>query len=558
MFCKNNTQQFSLNDPLITMPKYLKEILAKGWAHLFQEYIFPNINEERFSVLYSDNPATRPNSPVNILIALLILKELFNHTDEELIGSLHFDMRYQYAVRTTSFERQPVSVNTLYNFRKRLYDYEQATGIDLLQQEVEEQAKLIAKYLEVDSKKVRMDSFMVSSSSKKLSRIELIYTVNARVVKSLDKIDPKIIPSECKAYLEKGHKNATVYRTRDQEAESKLEFLLRHSQDLYNAGLKAGEHVTTTEEFQHLERMLKEQLKQDEAGKQIPKKGSEISSESLQNPTDPDATYRKKYGDNIGYVANVVEAMDDENSVIIHYDLKPNTYSDSAFADDVIEKLTQELHEEENRRQVLIDGAYYEQEKAEKASDKGIDLIPGELVGRKPNEEKISYAQFSVNEDENRVEQCPSGKTPIDSSYNEKNNSYTAKFDKEHCNNCSKRKNCPVKDQKKNTVVRFTKKRYKTDQQRIRMKEQEYIELTNQRAGVEGIPSVFRRTYAIDHMPVRGLVRSKFWFGAKILAYNTKKLLKKGLSLGKRYFFACYKAFNRHDIQVNMYFIFEK
>ena len=59
------------------------------------------------------------------------------------------------------------------------------------------------------------------------------------------------------------------------------------------------------------------------------------------------------------------------------------------------------------------------------------------------------------------------------------------------------------------------------------MKTKEYINLTNQRAGVEGIPSVFRRVYNVDNMPVRGLVRSKIWFEFKIAASNVKKLFKR-------------------------------
>jgi hypothetical protein len=54
----------------------------------------------------------------------------------------------------------------------------------------------------------------------------------------------------------------------------------------------------------------------------------------------------------------------------------------------------------------------------------------------------------------------------------------------------------------------------------------EYIELANQRAGIEGLPSVFRRIYNVDSMPVRGELRSKIWFGFKVLASNVKKLIK--------------------------------
>ena len=120
MFCKNNAQQTTFLDPVAQMPKYLQDILKKSWAQAFRDYIFPQINEERFSVIYSSNHASRPNTPINIIIALLMIKEIFQQTDEELIGSLHFDIRYQYALYTTNYEKQPVSINTLTNLEIEL------------------------------------------------------------------------------------------------------------------------------------------------------------------------------------------------------------------------------------------------------------------------------------------------------------------------------------------------------------------------------------------------------------------------------------------------------
>ncbi|MBF0282895.1 MAG: transposase [Magnetococcales bacterium] len=43
----------------------------------------------------------RPNVPVAILVSLSVLKEMFDLTDEALMGSLHFDMRYHYALDLT-------------------------------------------------------------------------------------------------------------------------------------------------------------------------------------------------------------------------------------------------------------------------------------------------------------------------------------------------------------------------------------------------------------------------------------------------------------------------
>ncbi|WP_054744056.1 transposase [Cellulosilyticum ruminicola] len=47
---------------------------------------------------------------VNVLVGLHILKENFSVSDEDLIGALNFDMRFQFALGTTSYEKQPVSL----------------------------------------------------------------------------------------------------------------------------------------------------------------------------------------------------------------------------------------------------------------------------------------------------------------------------------------------------------------------------------------------------------------------------------------------------------------
>lgn len=530
---KKYFQQMSLNDAVFNMPKYLQKTLYESWAQPFQEVIFPAINEDRFSVLYSDKPS-RPNSPVNVIPGALILKEIFQLSDEELIGSIYFDTRFQYALRLTSEDRPPISINSFTNFRVRNYDYYEQTGIDLIQEEIEDLSKLIADVLEIKGDKVRVDSLMIASSCRNLSRIELVYTVNAHFIKKLDKIDKALIPEECLVYLEKGHKNETIYKTRDKSSESKLEFLLKQSKLLYDAALEVNSKITDTEEFMMLKRMPGEQTKNDDddfdnltPNEIEPKENSEISPDSLQNPSDPDATYRYKYGDNIGYTANLVEQFDDENGIIKTYDLKPNIYSDQQFSNDTIEKLSVEQNQNEIL-QMLIDGTYFSIDLAKKALSKGIELIPGELTGRKPDDSKLSYGStFIVDKKENVISSCFKGHEPVSTNYDEEKEIYTAKFSKDICAECECIELCRIKVQKQINTVRFSKKRYMSDTIREKMDTKEYTQLANQRAGVEGLPSVFRRCYNVDRMPIRGLVRSKIWFGFKVAASNVKKLFKR-------------------------------
>jgi len=118
---------------------------------------------------------------------------------------------------------------------------------------------------------------MVSSSCKKLSRIELVYSVNSRLIKSINKINPVLIDEELKPYLEKGHKNDTIYRTRDLQADSKLSILIKQFKLLYDISLKAREIVTSTEEFQLLKRLIECQAVEDRANNLAPKDSKRIS-----------------------------------------------------------------------------------------------------------------------------------------------------------------------------------------------------------------------------------------------------------------------------------------
>ncbi|WPX08319.1 transposase [Anaerocellum danielii] len=140
-----------------------RKFVLNSWAKDFAEIIFPTINERWFSVLYGDNPPSRPNSPANAIIVALIL----NLTDDELLASILCDVRFQYALHTTSFKSKPFSDRTFRRFRERLYLYNLETGRDLLHEEMEAMANVFVKYFDIGPSVKRMDSIMVLSSCKK-------------------------------------------------------------------------------------------------------------------------------------------------------------------------------------------------------------------------------------------------------------------------------------------------------------------------------------------------------------------------------------------------------
>ncbi|MGV8149851.1 MAG: transposase [Alkaliphilus sp.] len=317
MFKENpNNGQMSMFDPYYVFPGYIKDILHKSWAPYFRDHIFSKINEQRFSVLYS-NKASRPNAPVNILVGLLFLKEINGWTDEEVIFAFYLDYRVRFALGVTDFENERLCINTITNFRNRIYNHELQTNEDLLQQEVDNLTAELIKASEMDTSQARQDSMMISANCKKMSRLGIIYTVNSNMIKVLLQTNTALLPSSCQHYLEEKDKSNQLYRLKKEGLKSKTEQLLGESLDLLDA---VPENLQATRAFQNLIRLLDEQTRQTSEGV-APKENKEISSSSLQNPSEPDATYRKKNKKaSIGYVLNVVEARDKEKklSMIIH------------------------------------------------------------------------------------------------------------------------------------------------------------------------------------------------------------------------------------------------
>jgi len=194
------------------------------------------------------------------------------------------------------------------------------------------------------------------------------------------------------------------------------------------------------------------------------------------------------------------------------YDLQKNTYSDQKFAKDTIKRLDEDTT-------ALVDGAYFSEEINNRAKAKGIKMVPTNLTGGGKNN---NCDKFEIDEKEHLVKKCPSGHKPITSKFKE--GSYRAHLDKKHCNDCPLRKDCPVIEQKKSYFLKVSEKTLHRSQLITRMGTSEYQELASKRAGIEGIPSVLRRKYKIDHLPVRGLVRVKVYLGFKLSAINCKRL----------------------------------
>ncbi len=515
-FVKNDSAQISFNDSIILLTKREMRFLERSWAKPFGDNIFPAINEEDFAVLYSDM-ASRPNTPVNIIIGSLILKELLGLTDDEIVESLMFDVRFQYALHTTSFKEQPLSDRTLSRFRERCLTYEAMTEIDLIKNCITGLSAQIADIMGIHIGLKRMDSMMVASNIKKLSRLELLYTCVANLVKLLQE-NKADIPGGMEHYCEADDCNKVIYHTRSMDISEKMEKVLVDASLLVK---KYAGSYDGSSEYQLLVRVIGEQTIEDENGSLALKDKNDETMDSaiLQNPADPDATYRFKSGkQHRGYVANLTEDVGEEASVISDYDYQVNTHSDSQFLKETIEV----LGKQEETITIVADGAYGGEENIALAKENNINLVTTNFQGKKPED---IFAEFKFSPDGKKVLECAGGQTPATNSYNARTDQCRITLDKETCNRCPYKDQCKPKFHKTKTSKVISWKTVARANQLRYMKTSEFVELAKIRNGVESLPSILRRKYRVDEMPVRGNLKTKLFFGFKVAALNYKKLL---------------------------------
>ena len=262
-FVKNDNQQLTVLDSTFNLTEREKRMLEKSWANTFADKVFPAIDENIFSVLYSKK-ASRPNTPVNVIVGALILKEALNVTDYEIVEAMAFDILYQYALHTTSFEEQPISDRTLSRFRARVLSYETENDVDLIHECVVKMAKEISDFMDITPDKQRMDSLMVAANIRNLSLLELFYTCVANLCKIMDERGTKI-PDEQYHYIKKDDYNKCIYHKRDMDATERNVVVMKDADILIKICDSTGDFDDTSE-YQLLIRLLKERTIIDDGG----------------------------------------------------------------------------------------------------------------------------------------------------------------------------------------------------------------------------------------------------------------------------------------------------
>jgi hypothetical protein len=353
-------EQEKLNDP-------------KAWHNVFLDQLTKRIPEERFAELF-DGENGRPNAPIRLLVAMLILKEGFGWSDEELFEAIPFNLLVRRALGLLNLTDEVPVESTYYLFKQRLYRYQLDSGVNLLREVFQELTRDQAKRLGVVGEKLRMDSTLLDSNLATCTRLQLIIGCLQEFYKSLT--------DEQKAWLKEADRvlldrlcakrpSQIIYGLEEPTKKAWLEDfgeLLLRLHRTYSA--------QSSPRYELIERLLLEQYRIDGEGEEqrvALKPAQEISADSLQSPHDEEAAYRKKKDETVrGYSANVTETCEGELNLIVDVQVEPATAADNAYLKEAVANSEAVL--EGAAQEISADGAYYseENERYAKEQDKEI------------------------------------------------------------------------------------------------------------------------------------------------------------------------------------------
>jgi len=380
--------------------------LEKTWAGVFQKHILPNLPIEWLSQNYSTTMG-RPSKELYNVMGAVILQQFFDLTDQSTLDELAFNQQWHYALNNYDVDDQVISERTLWNVRNLLIRTE--AGRNIFNTIVDH----LIEHFDVDTSRQRMDSVHVNSNMAKIGRVRILSRVITRFLKNLKRHHRKLYDDLDERFRDRyldekgqgyfGEVKPTETRIRLQElAEDLYELITLYSDNeavigLYSYGL--------------MERVFGEHCQLD-SDKQVRVVGNkDVPSDSLQNPSDVDASYDGHKGQ--GYQIQVMETHTEKAKtkddaprldLFTHVSVEPAHKHDPK----AVEPALEDVSERGNRPQELAaDTLYGSQDNVESARSGGTELI-APVYGKKSSDDFQGF-EFNAEYD---IINCPAGKAP--------------------------------------------------------------------------------------------------------------------------------------------------
>jgi len=512
-----NHKQRDLFDPWSFLSPKRRQLLDESWAGLFREHLLCELPVDKVASFFTEDFG-RPTKELHTALGVLILQQAHDLTDEETVNQLAFNVQWHYALNITeeSDSAKYMCTKTLWNMRRIVIDNElDGTIFDHITDK-------LARVFNVDTKKQRIDSVHIKSNMKRLGRIGIFTSSIHKFLVNLKRGHEDLFETIDKGIIDKYLSEKSLQCFSMVKPSGSAKTLEEVASDLFTLVEQFKGHceVKSMHSYKLLERILKEQCRVSEDGETIEvKRAKEIPSDSLQNPSDPDATYSGHKGQ--GYQVQLMESYceeedkkDESLNLVTYVEVEPAHESDANALIPAIESAKERgLGPEE----VLADTLYGSDENCEKSKELNVEVVSPAKGTKEKQDTNISLADFEVSE-KGDIVSCPQGHAPL--RVKTKKDRHSAAFDSQHCSTCPCQGNCPVKKGKKNHYLRYTDKEMRLAIRRAYEQTEAFKDQYRWRSGIEATISEYDRKTGVKHLRVRGLKAVRFCATLKAAALN--------------------------------------
>jgi len=510
-----NPNQLDIFDPWDFLTPKRRRMLDAGWPGLFRTHILPSIPVHKVSKHFNETFG-RPSKELYSMLGALILQQAFDCTDEETIQQYAFNIQWHYSLNISeeSDDAKYISLKTLWNNRNIV------SSNQLEEQIFNAGTEKLAEVFKVNIDKQRIDSVHIKSNMRRLGRIGIFSDSIHKFLVNLKRSYPDQFDTVDKKVADKYFsKNALGCFSRVKPSESK-KTLAEVSKDLFDLiqQFKHCTDVTAMYSYKLLERVLHDQcnLTEDKDNPVELKQPKQIPSDSLQNPSDPDATYSGHKGQ--GYQVQIMETFCDDESkkedslnLITHVQVEPAHNSD---ANALIPAIESAEERDLKPKELSADSLYGSDDNYERAKQHDVQLVAPTMGSGKSDDLSLSDFQFSVK---GEIIACPQGNAP---GKVKKRKKVSIGFAVQDCENCPNLSKCPVEKGKKYYYLRYTDKEMRLAKRRIYERSDRFKDRYRWRAGAEATMSEYDRRTGVKHLRVRGLKAVRFCATLKALGIN--------------------------------------
>lgn len=510
-------------DPWGYLGQKRKRLLDKSWSRLFKEYILNELPVGKVAKYFKEDFG-RPTKELYCAIGALVLQQMQDFSDEETIMQLAFNTQWHYALDITeeTDAAKYMSLKTLWNFRNKVIE----KGLD---GEIFSSATdKLAKAFKVNTDKQRIDSVHIRSNMKRLGRINIFARSIHGFLINLKRHHVEAFEGLPEVYKEKYLTEKAVgcfSMVKPTESEKTLKTLCTDLYDLAER-FKREEKISAMTTYKLLKRVLEEQCVIKESTDTSPvevsvKAAKEVPSNSLQNPSDPEASYDGHKGQ--GYQVQIMETYrtKEENgdnretkalNLITYVKVEPAHESDTKALMPAIQSAVEKGLEP---KEMLADSLYGSDDNTEAAKVKGIEVVSPTMGHIKT--EGLSLSDFEKTET-GETSKCSEGHMPLNTKI--KGSKHIAIFDMNHCGGCKRLELCPVKKGKRHYYLRYDEKQLRLAERRVYENTAEFKDRYRYRSGVESTMSSYDRLTGVKRLRVRGLSAVRFCATLKALGVN--------------------------------------